>query len=74
MEIVITIIMLLVGFSVVLKLTYLPLWGQATVYLVLALFTGMSLKYAISQSKIQIDIWINAVSYTHLTLPTIYSV
>lgn len=51
--------MLLVGFSVVLKLTYLPLWGQATVYLVLALFTGMSLKYAISQSKIQIDIWIN---------------
>ena len=35
------------------------LWGQATVYLVLALFTGMSLKYAISQSKIQIDIWIN---------------
>lgn len=51
--------MLLVGFSVVLKLTYLPLWGQATVYLVLALFTGMSLKYAISQSKTQIDIWIN---------------
>lgn len=59
MEIVITVIMLLVGLSLVLKLTCLHLWGRAAVYLALAMFVGMSLKYAISQSKTQIDIWIN---------------
>lgn len=59
MEIVITVIMLLVGLSLVLKQTCLPLWGRAAVYLVLSLFVGLSLKYAINQSKTQIDIWIN---------------
>lgn len=59
MEIVITVIMLFVGLSLVLKLTCLHLWGRAAVYLALSLFVGMSLKYAINQSKTQIDIWIN---------------
>lgn len=58
MEIVITIIMLLVGFSVLLKLTYLPLWGRIVVSLVFACFVGFSWNFAANQSKTQIAGWI----------------
>lgn len=58
MEIVIGIIMLMVGFSVMLKLTYLPVWGRIVVSLVLGSFVGFSWDIAASQSKTQIAAWI----------------
>lgn len=59
MEIIIGIIMLLVSFSVLLKLTYLPGWGRTVVSLVLAMFVGFSWDFAANQSKTQIAEWIN---------------
>lgn len=58
MEIVIGIIMLLVGFSVLLKLTYLPLWGRVLISVAFALFVGLSWNFAANQSKTQISAWI----------------
>jgi hypothetical protein len=58
MEIIIGIIMLLVSFSVLLKLTYLPGWGRTVVSLVLAMFVGFSWDFAANQSKTQIAEWI----------------
>ncbi len=58
MEIVVIIVMILVGFSLMLKLTYLPIWGRILICLLLALFTGESWTFAVSQSKTQIATWI----------------
>jgi hypothetical protein len=58
MEIIVAIIMLLVSFSVLLKLTYLPGWGRTVVSLVLAMFVGFSWDFAANQSKTQIAEWI----------------
>lgn len=58
MEVVIIVIMLMVGFSLVLKLTYLPIYGKLLVGIVCALFVGMSWEEAASQSKTQIESWI----------------
>lgn len=58
MEIVISIIMILVGFSVLLKLTYLPIGGRIAIGLILALFVGFSWNFAANQSKTQIAGWI----------------
>lgn len=59
MEIIVAIIMLLVSFSVLLKLTYLPGWGRTVVSFVLAMFVGFSWDFAANQSKTQIAEWIN---------------
>lgn len=58
MEIVVIIVMLLVGFSNMLKLTYLPVWGRILVCFLCALSIGISWKIAASQSKTQIAAWI----------------
>lgn len=58
MEIVISIIMILVGFSVLLKLTYLPVWGRIVISFVFALFVAFSWNFAANQSKTQITEWI----------------
>lgn len=58
MEIVIIIIMLLVGFSFLLKLTYLPAWGRLLVCLICALAVGLSWNLATGQSKTQIAAWL----------------
>lgn len=58
MEIVVIIIMLLVCFSILLKQTYLPVWGRILVCFLCALFIGISWKIAASQSKTQIAAWI----------------
>lgn len=58
MEIVIIIIMLLVSFSLILKLTYLPLYGRLAVCFLCALFTGLSWESAVNQSKTQIADWL----------------
>lgn len=59
MEIIIGIIMLMAGFSVMMKLTYLPFWGRIVVCLVFALFVGFSWNFAANQSKTQISAWIH---------------
>lgn len=58
MESVVIIIMLLVSFSLMLKLTYLPLAGRLTVCLICALFTGLSWEGAAGQSRNQIEDWL----------------
>lgn len=59
MEIVVIVIMLLVSFSLMLKLTYLPLYGKVAVGLACALFVGLNLESATAQSKTQIDDWLH---------------
>ncbi len=51
MEIVAVIIMVLVGFSLVLKLTRLPQWGQALICLACGLSVGLSWERAAGESK-----------------------
>lgn len=58
MEIVVIIVMLLVIFSVMLKMTYLPRFMCVPVGLVLALFVGENWEFASSQSKTQIADWL----------------
>lgn len=58
MEIVIIIIMCLVSFSLMLKLTYLPTKGVFLIALLCALFTGFSWESAVEQSKTQIADWL----------------
>lgn len=60
MELVVIIIMIMVGFSLLLKLTYLPLWGQLLICALLALFVGLSWTFAVNQSKTQIAAWIQS--------------
>lgn len=60
MEIVLLIIMLMVGFSLLLKLTYLPLYGRLTVCLVCALTVWLSYDAAAGQSKTRIDDWLRS--------------
>jgi hypothetical protein len=59
MEIVILVIMVLVGFSFLLKLTHRSLVGIAVTSLVMALFTAFMWRYAIEQSQTQIADWLN---------------
>ncbi|MCM1290537.1 MAG: hypothetical protein NC201_06320 [Prevotella sp.] len=58
MEIVAIIIMILVGFSFMLKLTYLPTYGRVVICVVCALFVGMNWNTATEQSKTQIADWL----------------
>lgn len=58
MELVVTIVMLLVGFSVLLKLTFLPTYGKLTVSIFLAVFTGLCWNIASGQSKTLISDWL----------------
>lgn len=58
MEIVVIITMLLVGLSLMLKLTYLPAWGRVVISLLCALFVGLNWENAASQSKAQIADWL----------------
>lgn len=58
MEIVVIIIMILVSLSLMLKLTYLPLYGQLIICLISALFIGMGWENASAQSKTQIADWL----------------
>lgn len=57
METVITVIMTLVIFNFVLKLTFHRLWGKMLLGLVAALFVGLSHEYVIMQSKTQLAGW-----------------
>ncbi len=59
MEIVIVIIMLLVGFNFVLKLTFDNLPGRLILCAVAALFVGLTWEDASGQSKTQITDWLN---------------
>lgn len=58
METVVTIIMLLVAFSFLLKLTFQSAAGVAVTAVVAALAVGLSQDWAISQSKTQIHDWL----------------
>lgn len=58
MELVVIIIMFMVGFSFLLKLTALPLYGRVAVCLVMALFVAFSWPQAAGQSKTQIAGWL----------------
>lgn len=58
MEIVVIMIMLLVSFSLVLKLTCLPPAGRLAVAALCALFTALSWETAAGQSKTQIADWL----------------
>lgn len=58
MEIVVTVIMLLVIFSMILKMTYLPVAGRLAIGLLCALFIVFDLDLAASQSKTRIDDWL----------------
>lgn len=58
MEIVVIIIMLLVIFSLLLKMTYMPVYGRLTISSLLALSIGLSWEYAANQSKTQIAEWL----------------
>lgn len=60
MEIVVFIIMLLVGFSLMLKLTCLPGYGRVAICLICASFIGFSWEYAVNQSKTQIADWLHS--------------
>lgn len=58
MEIVVMIIMLMVGISFLLKMTYHGIAGVIATTLVAALFVGMTWEFAINQSKTQISDWL----------------
>ncbi len=58
METLVLIIMLLVSFSFILKLTQHGLTGTVVTTVVVALFAGMSWKYAAGMSKMQIADWL----------------
>lgn len=58
MEAVVIIIMLMVSFSLMLKLTYMPLYGRMAVCVACAVFVGLSWDVAASQSKTQISDWL----------------
>lgn len=59
METVVTIILLLVGFSFLLKLTFHGWLGVAVTAVVSALFVGLSWETAILQSRSQIEDWLS---------------
>lgn len=59
METVVTIILLLVGFSFILKLTFHRWPGIAVAAVVAALFVGLSWETAIMQSRSQIEDWLS---------------
>jgi hypothetical protein len=58
METVVLIIMMMVGLSFVLKLTYHHLFGVIATCVVIALFIGSTWQYAIEQSQTQISDWL----------------
>lgn len=58
MEILVMIIMILVGFTFVLKLTFHGPLGIAATTVAVALFVGLSWEYAITMSKTQIADWL----------------
>ena len=58
MELVVIIVMFLVIFSVLPKMTYLPQFLRVPVCMVLAFFVGENWEYAASQSKTQIADWL----------------
>lgn len=59
METVVTLILLLVGFSFALKLTFHRWMGVAVIAVVAALFVGLSWEAAIMQSRTQIEDWLS---------------
>lgn len=59
METVVTIILLLVGFCLLLKLTFHRWIGVAVTAVVAALFVGLSQEAAITQSRSQIEDWLS---------------
>lgn len=58
MEAVVIVIMLLVGFSFMLKLTYMPFYSRLAVGVACAVFIVLSLGIAVNQSKTQISDWL----------------
>lgn len=58
MELVVIIVIFLVIFSVLLKMTYLPQFLRVTICMLLAFFVGENWEYAASQSKTQIEDWL----------------
>lgn len=58
MELVVIIVVFLVIFSVLLKMTYLPQFLRVPICMVLAFFVGENWEYAASQSKTRIDDWL----------------
>lgn len=58
MELVVIIVMFLVIFSVLLKMTFIPQYLRVPVCLVLSFFVGESWEYAANQSKTQIADWL----------------
>jgi hypothetical protein len=58
METVVLIIMMMVGFSFVLKLTYHHLFGVIATCAVVAVFVGTTWQFAIEQSQTQISDWL----------------
>ena len=58
MQTVVTILMVLVCFSFLLKQTFIPRGAMFVTATVLALFTALTWGYAIEQSKTQISAWL----------------
>lgn len=58
MEIIVMLIMLMVGFIFIVKLTYLPLYGRAIVAAVAGIFIIATWETATGQSKTQISDWL----------------
>lgn len=59
METVVVVLMILVSFNFLLKLTYCKLWTVAVVSVLTGLFTGFMWPLAIEQSKTQISDWLS---------------
>lgn len=59
METVVVVLMILVSFNFLLKLTYCKLWTVAVVSVLACLFTGLMWPLAIEQSKTQISDWLS---------------
>lgn len=58
MELVVIIILLLVGFNFILKLSYHKTFGRIALCIIPAIFVILTYEYAISQSKTQIADWL----------------
>ena len=59
METVVIVLMILVSFNFLVKLTYAKVWWAAIITVGAALFVGLMWPYAIEQSRTQIDEWLS---------------
>ena len=59
METVVLVLMIIVSFNFLMKLTYAKVWWIAIITLAAALFVGLIWPYAIEQSRTQIDNWLS---------------